>query len=208
MTRSLLVYLGYPADLHPNMPTWSERLFHETQEGAPFHYFVSGGVINEGTMETLKERETKRIGKLARALEGTYQARMLGSLQQMTPDEVASQLSSGILSSEGRVLADLWVMARADVYLVDCDAVGRARTGMEALYATLMGLESIGVTDTPTQDPWFHCHLGRLVRPHDILSHLWQVRDSLEIVSQKMEEAKDTAPAAESEPHEISGFGD
>lgn len=202
--RKLLIYVGFPCDLTPQPSAWANRLFHSVAQGDPFRVFVSGGSFTDETKEELASRQTvNRIDRLDKFLEGAYPSRLVPSLQAETLENIVKLTDPPSASSEFRVLTDLWVLARADVYLGDLDLLGRGRCGMELLYANVMGVETVGVSDTSAQDPWTHYHLGRTVRPHDVLPHLWQIRDHLEVVDAKIAERE----AEEGPPEEESDAG-
>lgn len=206
--RILVVYVGYPADLQQQPAAWTEDLFRAEAEGASLRFFLSGGGLTENLQKELARREAPdRFSFLSGLLSKAYAGRLLPSLMTEKVQAIA-ETAGGPASSELRVLADLWVLSRADVYLVDCDSVGRGRCGMETLYAEMMGLTTIGVTDTPILDPWYHYHLGRVIKPHDALRNLLEVRDSLEVSGAKLDSVEPEKEKGEYEPHEEVGFGD
>lgn len=205
--RKLLTYVGYPSDLYPQPPSWANRLFEASSQGEPFRFFVSGGRITDTTRDELARRDTLRVENLAQALQGSYPSRIVPAIATENLESISS-LAAGTASSELRVLADLWVMARADVCLFDCDSLGRARCGLEISYANLLGVETLGVTDLPSLDPWLHYHVGRIVRPHDILHHLRQILGSTEALEAREDAREAPEGLAHVEPHEVVGFGD
>lgn len=197
MSQNLVVYLGYPNDLMAQPAPWTNTLFKVAAEGQPFSFFVSGGRITDSLREELRSRDAlARLEFISSVLSRSYAGRLVPALAKEKVETIA-EMASGPAETELRVLADLWVLSRADVYVVDCDAVGRGRCGVETLYADLLGLETIGVTGTPIMDPWYHYHLGRIVKPHAVLDHLWQIRASL-----RVEEVVEDADLAENAPHE------
>lgn len=206
--RILVAYVGYPADLQQQPATWTEDLFRAEADGAPFRFFVSGGSLTEGLQTELARRDAPdRFTFLSALLAKAYAGRLLPALTAEKVQNIAAT-AAGPASSELRVLADLWVLSRADVYIVDCDSVGRGRCGMETLYAEMMGLTTVGVTDTPNLDPWYHYHLGRIIKPHTALRSLCEIRDSLEFSEARLDALGAENQKGEDEPHEEVGFGD
>lgn len=204
--RILAVYVGYPADLQQLPSAWTEALFRAEAEGAPLRFFVSGGSLTDNLQKELARREAPdRFSFLSGFLSNSYAGRLLPALRTEKVQVIAATAAgtAGPVSSELRVLADLWVLSRADVYLVDCDSVGRGRCGMETLYAEMMGLTTIGVTDTPVLDPWYQYHLDMIIKPYAALRNLFGIRDLLEVSEAKLDSVEQ-----ENEKGEEVGFGD
>lgn len=179
----IIVYLGYPVEVHEKPSSWiGSMLRSESTDipNSPFRFFLSGGVVTSALLELLKSRAavTGTARSLAVKLSQGYPARLIDSLLSPEIEQVLSYVAGSPLSTEYRILLDLWVLSRSDVYLVDCDLLGRARCGMEAVYAQHC-VPTVGISDSPVVDPWFQYHLDALIKSQMALSHLHLLRSAI-----------------------------
>lgn len=175
MSDSLVAYIGYPADLYSSPPHWAGGLLGAQQDGSTLRSFVSGGSLSDSLYEELSTRDvSSRLERLEAALHGSYTSRLLGPMGQGLAD-LRDILGSSHTSAELSILANLWVMVRSDVFLVDCDLSGRGSCGMETLYADIIGLVTVGVADSPSLDPWYFYHLSRIVKPYHVGTALAEI---------------------------------
>jgi hypothetical protein len=179
----IVVYIGYPVEVISKPPSWVDSLLRsESQDPAnsPFRFFLSGGALTPPLLEVLKSRGEERVSaqRMAMKLAQGYTSRLLDAI--LSPDivKLAALANENPLSTEYRLLLDLWVLSRSDVYVVDCDLMGRARCGMEAVYAHHV-TKTVGVADSPVMDPWFQYHLDVLVKSQMCMPFLTSLRHAI-----------------------------
>jgi len=169
-SSSLLVYVGHPC-VRNAIPSWSSTLV--SQEGLTVIPYLPGLKISEELISLLKVRavETSQAHKLCMKLSQGYTSRLLDSLLSPDIDHIVSLAASNPNSVEYRILLDLWVLSRSDVYVVDCDLLGFGRMGLETAYAHGI-LRTVGVSDGSYLDPWYQYHLDVVVKSRKLLEYL------------------------------------
>ena len=139
-------------------------------------FYLSGGSLHPSVAGELDTRVSVLPPKLISLLETTYQSRILDSLSTISVDEIVS-LSNTTLSPEMQVLVDLWVLVRSDVHLSE---MGPSYSGIDATYATLLGLEVAAVMSGSFVDHWTSCHVKHICRPYDVYSCLANIHSGIE----------------------------
>ena len=160
-----VVYLSYPADLGPP-PRWMDNLLgiDKKDPNSSFRFYLSGGLIHPTLLPVLTSRgdNNKSAQLLAMKLAQGYTTRLVDSVLSRDIDKIALLASENPFSTEYRLLQDLWVLSRSDIFVVDCDSLGRARCGMESVYAHNC-VRTLGVSDSSSFDPWYQYHLDSMV---------------------------------------------
>lgn len=159
---SKVVYISYPSDLRPP-PSWISPLI--STEDSPFKFYFSGGTIHPSLLPILVSRSSDKstAQKIAMKLAQGYTTRLVDSILSSDIENIQKLTTSSPQSTEYRILQDLWILSRSDVFVVDCDLAGYARGGMETSYAQGC-LQTIGVSDCAIIDPWYQYHLDMIVK--------------------------------------------
>lgn len=167
---SMLVYVGHSCIGGP-IPSWPSTLV--AQDGLVFTPYFSGGKLSDDLLSLLRSKasETAQAHKLCMKLAQGYTSRLIDSLLSPDIDRISSLVSANPYSVEYRILLDLWILSRSDVYVVDCDQLGFGRLGLEASYAQGI-LRTVGVHDGSYLDPWYHYHLDVVVKSRKLLEYL------------------------------------
>jgi hypothetical protein len=179
----VVVYLGYPAEVSPSPPRWMDSLtLTESRNlvASPYRFYLSGGIVTNQLLEVLKNRASniEVAQKLCLRLTNGYTSRLIDSILSPSIELCVKRCQENPLSTEFRVLLDLWVMSRSDVYVVDCDLLGKGRLGMETVYAHDC-IKTVGVSDSPVLDPWYQYHLDSIIKSQMCLSFLTDLRPLL-----------------------------
>ncbi|RLD75917.1 MAG: hypothetical protein DRJ15_16270 [Bacteroidetes bacterium] len=78
---------------------------------------------------------------------------------------------------------------------------------MEVMYATLMGIKTIGVSNSYSLDPWYHYHLDNIIKPASVLPQLGEFLEFTAAIEDRLTEGS-TSSIDDYEPFEDVGFGD
>lgn len=179
----ILVYLGYPTEVISHPPGWMNALLRaEVSDpgNSPYRFYLSGGSLTPQLLSLLQTRAENRTAaqQMAMRLAQGFTSRLLDALLSPGIDRLSALVQENPLSTEYRLLLDLWVLSRSDVYVVDCDLLGRGRCGMEAVYAHHLA-KTVGVSDSPVMDPWFQYHLDVIVKSQMCLPYLGTLRHAI-----------------------------
>ena len=180
---TIIVYAGYPAELVSSPSAWIEALLaSEVRDPSksPFSFYLSGGAVTPHLLSLLRGRATSRAcaQKMALKLALGYTSRLIEALLSPDVEKLVSLVRESPLSIEYRILLDLWVLSRSDIYLVDTVLLGRGRCGMEAVYAHSC-LCTAGIADSPVLDLWFQYHLDSIVKSQFASSHINLLRKAI-----------------------------
>lgn len=164
-----VVYVSYP--LEEKMPSWVSSLMES--KDSPFLFYLGGGIIHPSLLPTMKSRaeNTSIAHKLTMKLAYGYTTRLIDMVLSSNLEKIHTTVLANPHSTEFRLLQDLWVMSRSDVFVVDCSMPGSAKEGMETLYAHSC-LKTVGVNDSSTLDPWYQYHLDMVVKSPMVQSTL------------------------------------
>ncbi len=200
--EKVVVYIGYPSEVLAKPPSWIDSVLRaEAQDAAnsSFRFFLSGGSLTPQLLELLKSRSSSQTGAqlMSLKLAQGYTSRLVDALLSPEIEKLAILATENPLSTEYRILLDLWVLSRSDVYVVDCDLLGRARCGMEAVYAHHC-VKTVGVSDSPVQDPWYQYHLDAIVKSQMCLTYLRMLRPA--VLASRARFSDKSEPAEESGP--------
>jgi len=180
--RKIVVYLGYPSEVAAKPPRWIETLVRSEveNENSPYHFYLSGGSVTKGLLQILRGRAASALTaqKMSMKLVQGYTSRLLDLLMSPDIEKILQLVQESARSTEYRILLDLWVLSRSDVYVVDCDLLGRGRSGMETVYAH-DSLRTVGVSDSPILDLWYQYHLDSIVKSQMCFSHLETLRHAI-----------------------------
>lgn len=190
----ILVYVGYPSEVVSGPPAWAESLLRrevQSPDDSPYRFFLSGGTVTPQLLTLLSTRAEKRNGaqQMAMKLAQGYTSRLIDALLSPNIEKLILLVKENPLSTEYRLLLDLWVLSRSDIYVVDCELLGRARCGMETVYAHYC-TKTVGIADSPLLDPWFQYHLDAMVKSQMCFSYLETLR--LAILADRAPFADDT----------------
>lgn len=168
-----LVYLSYPSEVPSvSIPQWASSLI-SSPKSSNLRIYVPGQSITPELREELSARKngSEIVHSFCTRLARGYSTRLIDGLVKGDPELIIKAVSASPLSVELRLLQDLWILSRADVLLMDCDYLGRGRSGTEALLAHGL-IPSIGITDSVLIDPWLYYLLDSTVKSHLCLDSL------------------------------------
>lgn len=180
--NKVVVYLGYPSEDEP-IPGWMHPMLQLEQQNpgsSDFHFYLSGGAVTPSLLPTLLSRanEAGPAQLLAMKLAQGYTTRLVDALLSPNLENISKLAAGSPRSTEYRILLDLWVLSRSDVYVVDCELLGRGSCGMEAVYAHHC-VRTVGVSDSSSIDPWYQYHLDLLVKSPMAMETLKDLRHTL-----------------------------
>lgn len=171
----ILVYLGYPAD-YTSIPLWMSYLLKgetEDKEDHPYRFYVSGGSLTEEALALLSSRsaDTEQAQLMSLRLSRGVPSRLIDPLMSIDIANISSLAKENPSSPEFRILLDLYVLSRSDIYLLDCNLLGGGRCGMELAYSH-DSIPTVGVSDACSVDPWYHYHVDMISKSVLVPSHL------------------------------------
>jgi len=178
----IVVYLGYPAE-SSDVPHWMSSLLQKEmteKESHPYRFFISGGSVTPELLSVLKGRgeQVAQAHEMSIRLSRGFPSRLIDALVSPDIEKISNLALSNPGSSEFRVLLDLYVLSRSDIYFVDCNLMGGGRCGMELVYSHDM-IPTIGVSDSLSIDPWYHYHTDLLVKSQMAALYLDKSREHI-----------------------------
>lgn len=189
----LVVYLGYPAEVS-DIPKWMSSLLRSEMENAadsPFRFYLSGGSVTPELLSLLETRGTVSDQAQAMSIRMSrgFPSRLIDALLSPDVAKIVDMANKNPNSVEFRVLLDLYVLSRSDVYLVDCNLLGGGRCGMEVVYSHDT-IATLGVVDSSSVDPWYHYHIDLMLKSQMVSSYLNLVREN--VLSSRLSLSKST----------------